>query len=74
MFFFVNTETQKGGLKEENLHPLPDTGRNLGKRDEEKTEVLNAFFASDFSSKTSCCLDTHPPDLVEGMGSRMWPS
>jgi len=36
----------------ENLHPLLDEGGNIATKDEEKAEVLNAFFASVFSSQT----------------------
>lgn len=37
----------------ENLYCLLDTAGNIITKDEEKTEVLNAFFISVFSSQTS---------------------
>ncbi|KAK4806923.1 hypothetical protein QYF61_012644 [Mycteria americana] len=52
----------------ENLHPLLDAGGNIVTKDEEKPDVLNAFFASVFTSKTSCSLGTQPPELEDGDG------
>ncbi|KAK4811142.1 LOW QUALITY PROTEIN: hypothetical protein QYF61_019773 [Mycteria americana] len=52
----------------ENLHLLLDAGGNIVTKDEEKAEVLNAFFASVFNSKTSCSPDTQPPELEDRDG------
>uniref|UniRef100_A0A493T5Q6 Reverse transcriptase domain-containing protein n=1 Tax=Anas platyrhynchos platyrhynchos TaxID=8840 RepID=A0A493T5Q6_ANAPP len=63
---YINTKRRT----RENLHPLLDVGGNLVTRDEEKAEVLNAFFASVFSGKTGCSLDTQYPELVERDGEQ----
>ncbi|KAK4816829.1 hypothetical protein QYF61_023893 [Mycteria americana] len=54
----------------ENLHPLLDAGGNIVTENEEKAEVLNAFFTSVFNSKTSCSLGTQPPELEDRDGEQ----
>ncbi|KAK4810540.1 hypothetical protein QYF61_004503 [Mycteria americana] len=49
----------------ENLQPLVDRGGNTVTKDEEKAEVLNAFFASVFNSRANCSLGTQPLELED---------
>lgn len=42
----------------ENLHPLLEAKRNIGTKDKENAEALNAFFASVYHSSSSWSLGT----------------
>ena len=57
----------------ENLHPLLDAEDNTVTKNQDKAEVLNAFFASVFKSKTSCSLGTQPLVLVDRDGEQTKP-
>ena len=52
----------------ENLHPLLDAKGNLVTKDQDKAEVLNAFVASLFHSKTHYFQRTQSPVLVDRNG------
>ena len=62
--YFYKYISNKSRAKE-NLQPLLDAGGNIVTKDEEKAEVLNAFFASAFNSKTSCSPGTQLPELED---------
>jgi len=53
-----------------NLHPLLDVGENIPNKDEEKAEVLNAFFDSVFDSPTGYPQGSQPPVLEDGEGEQ----
>ncbi|KAK4825315.1 hypothetical protein QYF61_026834 [Mycteria americana] len=55
---------------QENLQSLVDGGGNTVTKDEEKAEVLNAFFASVFNSRADCSLGTQPLELEDRDGDQ----
>jgi len=55
---------------EKNLHPVLDMRGNIANKDEEKAEVLNAFFALDFNGQTGCSQGSQPPVLEDREGVR----
>lgn len=54
----------------ENFHPLLNVGWSIATKDEEKIEVLTAFFALVFNSKASCSPCTQPPELENNDGQK----
>jgi len=57
----------------ESLHPLLDARGNIDNEDEEKTEVLNAFFASVLTSQTGYSQGSQPPVLEDREGEQNKP-
>jgi len=57
----------------ENLHPLLDARGNIANKDEEKAEVLHAFFASVFDSQTGYSQGTQSPVLEYREGEQNKP-
>ena len=62
---FLQIHQQKKKKAKEILHPLLDARGNIANKDEEKAEVLHAFFTSVFISQTSYSQGTLSPLLME---------
>ena len=70
-YFYKYTNSKRRAR--ENLPPLLDAEGNLGTKDQDKAEVLNAFFASVFNSKTTYSLGMKTPALVDRDGEQNRP-
>jgi len=57
----------------ESLHPLLDARGNIANKDEEKADVLNAFFTSVFDSQTGYPQGSQPPVLEDREGEQNKP-
>jgi len=66
---FYKCINNKKGAKE-NLQALLDVGGNIATKDEEKSEKLNAFFASVFNSQTGYHQGSQPLVLVDREGEQ----
>jgi len=64
---FYKYISNKKGAKE-NLYLLLGAGGNIATKDEEKSEVLNAFFVAVFNSQTSYYQGIQPPELEDREG------
>jgi len=70
IFKYINSKRRV----KDNLHPLQDMAGNVTTEDQEKIEVLNAFFTSVFNCQTSYPWGTLHPDLKGWDGEQEKPS
>jgi len=70
--YFYKCTSSKRRVRE-NLYPLLDAEDNTVPSDQDKAELLNAFFASVLNSKTSYSLGTQPLVLVDRDGEQNRP-
>jgi len=60
-------------MAKKSFHSLLDVRGNIANKDEEKVEVLNAFFASVFNSQTGYSQGSQPPVLEDREGEQNKP-